>query len=539
MLQFAVYDQDGLPPDDWPLRNAYLIGADGSPLRAEIAYEEQRIVCDKREPGTAALFLQHDARDLGCVTLQTCLLPERNEPYLLTLELARHRLMVLYTRLEEWSMFDLPADHRVPKRAERARGLFIEALCLQRSDPVQASRVAQECLASALDGSEELALAHSELLLNRRRETQAIPDHPFGVGLAPASVQVPEPAEPRLRSTLATNFDVMHLAVPWRRLCPQENEYDWSLTDRWLDWAQEAGVPVVMGPLVSFDPLNLPDWLYIWEHDYDTVRDVIYEHLERVIDRYAGVVFGWNVLSGLHINQHFTFNFEQLMDLTRMVLMLTRKLHPQGQLFVELRQPFGEYYATNQRSIPPLIYADLLAQSGVNFDAYLLRMPMGQAVPGQFTRDLMQFSVLLEQYAVFGKPIHLTCAAPSQPVSSVMIADPKEEQPVDADCGFWRRPWSPTVQSHWLEAICQVAMSKPYIESIVWQDFVDHPTMELPLSGLISENLQVRDALRRLVGFRRTLLNQPGPEGLEDTQNEPPSDINSDSRMGDKVRAPV
>ncbi|MEM8783670.1 MAG: endo-1,4-beta-xylanase [Planctomycetota bacterium] len=536
MLQFVVYDPQGLPPDDWPLRNAYLVGTDGSPLRAEIAYEDQRIVGDKREPGTAALFLQHQVGDLGSVTLQTCLLPERNEPYLLTLELARHRLMTLYTRLEEWSMFDLPPDHRVPKRAERARSLFIEALCLQRSDPVEASRVAQECLVAALDGSEELALAHSELLLNRRRETSAVPDHPFGIGFAPTSVELPEVAEPKLRASMATNFDVLHLAVPWRKLCPQENEYDWSVLDRWLDWAQEADLPVVLGPLVSFDPLNLPDWLYIWEHDYDTVRDVIYEHLERMIDRYAGVVHGWNALSGLHINQHFTFNFEQLMDLTRMVLMLTRKLHPGGRLLVELRQPFGEYYATNQRSIPPLIYADLLAQSGVSFDAYLLRVPMGQAMPGQFTRDLMQFSALLEHYAVFGKPIHLTCAAPSAPVTSVMIADPKEEQPVDADCGYWRRPWSPMVQSHWLEAVCQVAMSKPYVESIVWQDFVDHPAMELPLSGLITEGFQVRDAMRRLVGFRQTLLDPAPPPG------SPPEDdagkqANSDSRMGESIGA--
>ena len=90
MLKFEVYD-DGRTPDRWPLRNAYLIGTDGNPVRADIAYEDRLLIVDKREAGTAALALQHPCGDLGEVTVQTCLLPERDEPYLLTLELARHQ----------------------------------------------------------------------------------------------------------------------------------------------------------------------------------------------------------------------------------------------------------------------------------------------------------------------------------------------------------------------------------------------------------------------------------------------------------------
>ncbi len=521
MLKFAVYDH-GQRPGDWPLRNAYLVGADGNPVRAEISYDrdgdEPVILCDKREAGTAALVLQHGCGDLGEVTLQTCLLPESNDPYILQLELARHRLMTLYTRLEEWSMFDLDPDHTVPKRANKAREHFIAALCAQKDDPARAAELGQECLTTALDGSEELALAHSELLLNRRRETSALPNRPFGVGLSP------ETADARVRGPVASSFDFMQLSIPWRLLCPEENDYDWSAVDPWMEWAAQSKVPVVAGPIIGFDPQNLPDWLYIWEHDYDTVRDVIYEHLERVVERYGPVVDGWNVLSGLHVNNHFTFNFEQLVDLSRMVLMLTRKLDPSCKTLVEVRQPFGEYYAANQRSIPPLIYADLLAQSGVPFDGFLLRLPMGQAVQGQFTRDLMQLSCLLEEYAIFGKPLHLSVAAPSAPVTSVMIADPKDDQPVDPSCGHWRRPWSPVVQSHWLEAVCQIAMSKPFVESVVWQDFMDHPQIELPMSGLVNESLQVKESLHRLIGFRRSLL------GLDEEKPAPPNrNANSDS----------
>lgn len=504
MLKFEVYD-DGRVPDRWPLRNAYLVGADSNPVRADIAFEDGLVIVDKHEAGTSALVLQHNCGDLGEVTVQTCLLPERDEPYLLVVELARHRLMTLYNKLEEWSMFELPPEHSVPRRADKARALFLEALSIRRDDPAKAAELAQDSLITALDGTEELALAHSELLLNRRRETKALPTRPFGIGVAPTL------QDPRVRAGVLANFDFLQLPMPWRLMCPEENDYDWTLMDAWVEWAGQNRMPIIAGPIVGFDPQNLPDWLYIWEHDYDTVRDVIYEHTERVVKRYQGVVAGWNVISGLHINDHFTFNFEQLMDLTRMCTMLVKKLHPKAKLLVEVRQPFGEYYARNQRSIPPLIYADLITQSAIPFDALTLRLPMGQAMPGQYTRDLMQISCLLEQYGVFGKPLHLTVAAPSSPVTSMMIHDPKSDQPADASCGYWRRPWSPVVQSHWLEAVFQIAMSKPYVESVAWQDLIDHQQIELPLAGLVSEDQQVKESFKRLVTFRRTLLGMDPP----------------------------
>src|SRR5690606_13877952 len=144
--------------------------------------------------------------------------------------------------------------------------------------------------------------------------------------------------------------------------------------DIWAEWAQRTHKPVVAGPVVSFEPSCLPDWLYIWEHDYDTVRDLLYEHIERVVNRYKHVVSAWNIVSGLHVNSHFTFNFEQLMDLTRMATMLVKKLHPQATVIVEMRQPFGEYYAQNARSIPPMMYVDLLIQSSIQFDAFGVRL---------------------------------------------------------------------------------------------------------------------------------------------------------------------
>ncbi len=513
MLKFLVY-QDGEPATEWALRNAHLIGSDGSTMRGDIRFDQGLILCEKREAGSMALALQYPVDELGEMTLQTCLLPDKDQPYLLSLEIARHRLMMLYTKLEDWGLMELDADHPLSKRADNARQLFIEALCLQREHPLEAEKMARQCLNVALDSSEELALAHSELLLNRRKSTGALPVTPIGCGIASDFQQNAQ------RQVLADNFDFVQLPLCWKQLAPEEGEYRWQSTDDWTAWTDKKKLTVVGGPLLSFDPTALPDWLYIWEHDYDTVRDLVYEHVERVVSRYHESVDQWLVVSGLHVNRHFSFNFEQLMDLTRMTTLLVRKLAPNSRTMIELRQPFGEYYGNNPRSIPPMMYSDLITQSGIPFDALALRLLMGQAQPGQYTRDLMQVSLLLDQYAVFGKPVHLTIAAPSEPVTEMMIALEAGQQPIDPDSGQWRRPWSPQVQAHWMEAVFQIALARPFVESVAWDQLIDHPQIELPLSGLTSESAQTKPALRRIVNFRRNLLSSADTLHIEADENE-------------------
>ncbi|MEX2213495.1 MAG: endo-1,4-beta-xylanase [Phycisphaeraceae bacterium] len=501
MLKFLVFE-NGQPAKRWTVRNAYLIGSDHSAMRGEVRFENGAIVCEKRESGPASFALQYPVGNCGELTVQTALLPEREEPYILSLELARHRLMMLYNKMEDWNMFDVAEDHPAYKRLELARKLFIEALSHQDVDNIKCDKFASDCLFVSVDGSEELALSHAETLLNRRKTSGSIPRFPMGCG-----VVLPQ-AHERVRAALLNNFDFAVMPTPWRELAPEEGEYRWQRLDNWVEWSRQNRLPVVAGPVVSFDSSVLPDWVYIWEHDYDTVRDLLYEHTERVITRYKDVVKLWNVVSGLHINSHFGFSFDQLLDLTRMATLLTKEIQPAAKVLIEIRQPFGEYYAANQRSIPPLMYADLLIQGAVGFDGLAIKLLMGQPSPGQFTRDLMQVSNLLDQFAGFNKPIYLTVGVPSEVVTSMMMLSTDPAVPVDPECGHWRRPWSNSVQAHWLEAVLHVAMGKPYVEAVAWHEVIDHPDVELPLSGLLTEDLSPKPAFRRMAAFRKALSDK-------------------------------
>ncbi len=502
MLRFNVPDA-GRSDSPFALRNAYLIGANANAIRGDIRLEDGTVLCEKREAGAVALALQYEAGDCGELTLQTCLLPEREEPYLLSLELARHQLMVIYSKMEDWAMFELGTGHRAMKRTAVARKLFIEALCQQSGEPASADKNAHDALVAAIDGAEELALAHSELLLNRRKLNGHMPRFPIGCGL---SIQH---SHDRVRSGLTNHFDFVNLPLSWRLLAPEEGEYRWAIFDQWVEWIGRSRVPAVAGPIISFEPSLVPDWLYIWEHDFDTLRDLIYEHVEKLVSRYSSVISTWNVISGLHVNNHFTFSFDQIMDLSRMTVMLVKKTQPSAKALVEVRQPFGEYYATNPKSIPPVMYGDLLVQGAIPFDGIVLKLLLGQALPSQYTRDLMQISDLLDQFAATNKPLTLSVAVPSEPVTPATDHLPHEQPQPDPNCGHWRKPWSAQVQSHWFEAMVQIALSKPYIDSIAWNEITDHDESELPCGGLIGPDMQPKAALRRLVAMRKALAEQP------------------------------
>lgn len=498
-MQFAVYDEDK-PASDLRLRNAYLIGPDNIAVRGDISTDGGQIICQKKELGAAALALQRPVGDCGELTLQTTILPDRDEPYLLNVELARHRLMLLYSKLEEWGLFDLPDSHPAMQRLEVARKLFLAALGHCPSRPAEAERLAGDALITAIDASEELALAHAQWLLARRKLSGNLPRTLLGCG-------VPlDQTHDRIRGAISANFDFTCIPTCWKDLAPAEGEYRWEALDQWVNWSTASRLPIMAGPVLSLNPQTLPDWIFIWENDYEQLRDVLYEHIERVVGRYRNTVAAWIIASGLHVNSSLSFAFEQILDLTRMATSLVRKLAPQARVLVEITDPFGEYFGRNQRSIPPAMYIDLLLQGGVSFDAFAVKVLMGQVIGGQWTRDLMQLSNLLDGYADLEKPVHVTLGAPSEPVQDFMILHPESpNRPLDANSGCWRRPWSPTVQAHWFEAALQIALSKPFVESVAWRDLMDHPQMDLPLSGLIDANFQPKLGLVRYAAFRRAL----------------------------------
>ncbi len=515
MLRFAVYDDQG-PAADWPLVNAHLVGPDEIPVGGEISFAQGVISCRKRGAQAVALCLQYDAGSMGRLMIQTCLLPDRAEPYILSVELGRHRVKMFIAKSEEWLMFDLSADHPAVKLWEEARRILAEAWT--QADPRRADRMGRRSLIHAIDASERLALAHAEILLHRRFAQRPAPPTTLGVRIWPQRDSQP------LKDLIAKDFDLLVVPINWKELEVQEGKYEWEHLDRWMQWANVQGKPIVAGPLLDFSKRALPEWMYVWQHDFDTTRDLSYDHIERIVERYKGVVNIWNIASGLNTNENFVFNSDQMIDLARMAALLGRQSRKGARTMIELAQPFGEHAAFNSDSLHPMTFIDRLVQEGIRLDAVGVQLLFGSADHGRAARDLMQISSMLDKFFLLEIPILIsTMGVPS--LSSA------------PEAGHWHEEWSPAQQAKWISRLFPICLSKPFVESIFWTDLFDYPDAELPNAGLISDAGKPKPALSRLIGLRKHLRKPLGPLKLPMKTAQTLSNENALDRAGDPADA--
>jgi hypothetical protein len=220
--------------------------------------------------------------------------------------------------------------------------------------------------------------------------------------------------------------------------------------------------------------------------------------VRRVVERYGNYVYHWDVISGVHSDNTFNFTFEQLMEISRVSTALVKQLAPRAQAVINITAPWGEYYARNQRTIPPMLYADMVVQSGVSFDGLGAQILFGAAADGMFVRDMFQVSEKLDRLGNFGKPVHLTAV-------QVPSASPTD-RPVSSIGGSWRKPWDENVQAHWIKEFTSIALSKPFVESLTWSELADQAEGSVIASGgLLHPDLTPKLGYKTLAAIRTQL----------------------------------
>lgn len=490
VYRFTTYktaQHPGLPD----LRGAHLVGADGVPVRGAIKLEKGQVLCETRHQDPVGLSLLWNAQDAGVLQLETTRLPLRNEPYHLHLELARHRLMRISMKREEWGLFDYPGMDEITARIEAARDYFTQAL--QNTDkPATCAELSDRALAGAIQASEEMAAFHAEVFLTRRQQAGAFAKGYLGVTLPPGEID-------RLsQNRFSDVFDFVRVPTIWRTIQPKENAVRFEELDQTIQAVTQAKLEVRGGPLLNFGVQFVPDWMYIWDNDADSIMNFARDQITRVAQRYAGPVKSWIVAGGLQGDNVFAFNFEQIIEMTRMAAQAARQAAPKAQLILDLTQPWGEYYARNQQTIPPLLYAEMLLQSGVPIDAFGVQLLFGIDSDGFHVRDLFQVSSLIDRLANLGKPLHVTAlAAPSE------APDAAAGGPFAG--GTWHGPWSAAAQARWTSEICALLLSKPFVESLCFDLLRDEPHHSLPSGGLWTTEGAPKAAYAKLAELRRKL----------------------------------
>ncbi len=497
-----------------------IIGPEDLPAAGEVAIEDDSIVVRCESPDSRGIAVRLDAdalcrSDLGLgeTTLLTCLLPQRERPYDLVLELARRRLMLLLNKIEEWSLF----EGDVGSLIDRSREAFTEALVAAGGadgPSADAREQAFEALRVILDASRSLALSQRQstlparlsgelhaMAVERYERAQQEPAPPGAPILLAGTTGVILPGRPLLgcevdprifseglARIVASSCDFLSTPLRWSDLEPSEGTYSFAATDRWIEWAvRTAKMPVAGGPLIDFRPSRTPDWLEIWENDHETLRDLVAEHVKQIVTRYRRTIRRWSVVNGLAVNRYFPMDFEQMIDLTRIAVTIVRRLHPQANIIVEIDQPWGEYCSSVSRAIPPLAFAEMTQQAQIPADGFALRLSVAQD-DASWTYDPMEVSAMLDRYA----------ACLERPILITGLGAPAEGHGFDEGR-----------QRAWFDEMMGVLLAKPYIHSVCWQSLYD--TEGTSPVGLISRAGVPRPVAHRFAEIRTALREGRSP----------------------------
>jgi hypothetical protein len=493
-LKFEVY-RDGKLLEQLDLCGEYLFGSDGIPYHgsARIAFENGIIECTKRSPEAAGLALLWPVQGFGKLLLTTTRLPETQRHYNLNIELARTKLMEITIKREDWSSYEEEGD--LASILQKAKSLFVDAL-QHIADPPKAAQYADESLRQSLIFAEMFAGKYAGVMFEVRRRSQSLGRHVLGCQLDPAMIGKTEYLE-----RLLGLFGFVTIPLNWADIEPVRGEYDFAAVDAVVEAIGTRKLAICAGPLLRFEPEHLPRWLLESNMGFEKIRDTAYDYVTRMVTRYARYIHAWKIISGINALNHFGFRFEQILELTRASTLAVRAASSRSVKVIDIVWPWCEYYANSpDTTVPPMIYADMIVQSGINFDAFGLEIIFGKNRPGMHVRDLMRISARLDDFASMNRPLHITT-----------VGVPGKCGDNEFDCGnagFWRAEWSEKVQAHWIDQFYRIALSKPMINTVTWMGLADGASLPLPSGGLLTESLQPKEAYKILARLQRQILGK-------------------------------
>jgi hypothetical protein len=306
---------------------------------------------------------------------------------------------------------------------------------------------------------------------------------------------------PPLQNIVKQTFDFVSSPLRWNEIEREEGRFDFRPSDRWIEWAvRSASMPVVAGPIVDLHPRAVPEWLTIWEHDYDTLREFAFEHVARVVKRYRRAVRRWIAISAPTVSAGIKLTLDQWVDLARLTTLAVRKSAPGASVSVEIAAPFGQHPGGSESLVSPRFLAEMFLNAGVQFESLALRVQLGTPEVGCSQRDLMQIASLLDEYAQFEHVLDVSVLGmPSEdvPTSSPHLAP-----------GCWHGAHSPDRQAEFATRAITLISAHPFVRSVAWQALYDVKTRpEQSLGGLITLSGKAKPTLMAINAANAAMRN--------------------------------
>lgn len=496
LLRFLVYPEELMAR--WPeVHRAFISGFDGRIYPTRIELDGNVVTCRRPHSDSGKFHVPWPVPGRGRPVLSTTSLREREEPYLLPLELARGTLAVLREQTAAWEMLNMqiPADCR---RETREAFVLLSRAAASEADPQTICRHAMESIAKAALASELLVDAYISQRLELHRHPAVRPPMLLGCQLDPA---IPgSAAEPVFLSL----FHAAVAPIEWRWIERMEGRCDWDEADRLVAWCGEHRMIVRGGPLIDLGARGMPEWLAPWQSDFVNMQSFVCDFIETAVSRYTGRIRIWETSAHANTGVALGLSEENRLALAARALEAARRTDSDSQFFIRIDQPWSEYQARGQHRLSAFQFVDALVRSNIGLQGVNLEIAMGYRPRGSLLRDRISLSRLIDYWSQLGVQLHVTLAMPS-----AETADPRAHPDLEVDELVEGDGWTAAVQARQVHEFVRLLLSKSAVTGIFWSHCHDALPHRFPHAGLIGADGRtkpVADAFR----LENVLEAQPG-----------------------------
>jgi hypothetical protein len=473
------------------LQYAYLSGLDRTAWLVRTRKDGDELVLEREVTESSSLNLLWEVEGYGLLALTTATLIERPQPYLLPLELARGTITQLRNQLFDWQMIGLVVPDAILDKTSEAIRRLSWAAVTQDDDPTSSATAAQEALCLALHAAQLLANTYAEQVIGVRKRASGKMTSWLGGELAGP------PLDSAMAQGFLAAFNAALVPTPWREIEASEGEFSWSVCDAQIEWCRARGLKICAGPLLQIDEGGLPDWIYLWEDDFDNLLAAFSQFVRAAVERYRGKVDLWQCAARVNTAEVLALSEEEELRLAAATVHLARTLDPNTPLVISIDQPWGEYMGRREVDFPPLHFADALVRAGLDVKALLLEVNLGLCRGGTLPRSPLEFARLLDYWSVLGLPLFVSLSVPGGGGD-----DPRARRQTTAgDAG-----WSPEAQQRWIARYLPVILAKPNVQGVFWNQLSDHQPHDFPHAGLFNERRKAKPALKTLASIRQAHL---------------------------------
>ena len=464
----------------WPaLRDAFLTGFDNAPWRTWVDLQPGLLQCISEISESSALHVYWPVPELGGLGLVTTTLADRPEPYDLNVELIRgkmSRVCEIQRQLEEEGFAFGTAARQQLRDAMKQ---FLHLLYYASSTEVP--ELSGECLRKLVLLGEALIRAYARTVRQQRRAVGRMPL--TLVRVSPEDLLSVDP------EALAAHFGAVQILVPWSELEPEQGEFAWERLDEAVARCERAGLNVGVGPLVCWEKIALPDWLWLWADNFEAVCNFTAQFVRAVLRRYGSRVRIWELASRLNCGPALLYDMNERLQLAAIILQAANQLAGRSFYYITIGQPWSEY-AARLDDCGSFFFADTLSRSDLALKGLGVELAYGYSSGVSWSRDLLDTTFMLEHFASLELPLVISLAAPITPQtdgsSTIVSTTQTNGTHLASSCR--------SVQD-WLEGVMEVVASRPNVAAVVWSHLSDRHLAMYPQAALLTPDGQLSPAL--------------------------------------------